>query len=524
MHTIRTRAQHVQGLCHPTHTRVHIISPADTYVRARMTSKVSRTTTLAAALVGSIIAALILSRHTCHHLGSTATLNALSHSVGQLLPKPTAHSLASAVSGELFTGHATRQHPSHRLTFHRGATRSTIPDSKQGEVRRVNNAFTTAFPSRCTSTKWGVVTTVFEPTKSIEKVAALSGWCLVIVGDRKTPHKLYEEMAAKNNRVEYLSAKLQHRMAADKSLLAVGDFVKSLPWSHFARKNVGYLFAIAHGAELVFDFDDDNELKLPHPLPCPDGSGDCDSLVGYSPPDADLLSDLMSAAAGGAVAANTSSSPGSTESESAAGGLPVFNPYPLMGASIPSSWPRGFPMQEIKSAKAGWGLNLNVKDGDIPSAAISLDRIGTIQLLADRDPDVDGVFRLTQSEPCGSHHFSFRAPAESGSTQPSLVLPPGVYAPTNAQATLYTYNALWATLLPMTVHPRVSDIWRGFFAERSYADLGLSVVFAAPRVDQFRNPHNYLADMSAEQDLYFKSGALVDLRGSGQRRGQWWER
>ena len=36
--------------------------------------------------------------------------------------------------------------------------------------------------------------------------------------------------------------------------------VKALPWNHFGRKNIGYLYAILHGATTVWDFDDDNML------------------------------------------------------------------------------------------------------------------------------------------------------------------------------------------------------------------------------------------------------------------------
>jgi hypothetical protein len=38
-------------------------------------------------------------------------------------------------------------------------------------------------------------------------------------------------------------------------------FVKVIPWNSFARKNIGYLYAIAHGAKFVWDFDDDNALE-----------------------------------------------------------------------------------------------------------------------------------------------------------------------------------------------------------------------------------------------------------------------
>lgn len=33
-----------------------------------------------------------------------------------------------------------------------------------------------------------------------------------------------------------------------------------LPWNAYSRKNVGYLWAIQHGARTVYETDDDNEL------------------------------------------------------------------------------------------------------------------------------------------------------------------------------------------------------------------------------------------------------------------------
>jgi hypothetical protein len=72
----------------------------------------------------------------------------------------------------------------------------------------------------------------------------------------------------------------------------------------------------------------------------------------------------------------------------------------------------------------------------------------------------------------------------------------------------------------LQVHGRVSDIWRSYIAQRLLWDVGSSIAFTPPRVDQFRNPHNPLADMQAEEDLYHKSLALVqrlrEWRGSGK--------
>ena len=38
--------------------------------------------------------------------------------------------------------------------------------------------------------------------------------------------------------------------------------------------------------------------------------------------------------------------------------------------------------------------------------------------------------------------------------------------PYASQATLHTYEALWSLLLPITVHGRVTDIWRAYLAQR----------------------------------------------------------
>lgn len=35
-----------------------------------------------------------------------------------------------------------------------------------------------------------------------------------------------------------------------------------MPWHSFGRKNIGYLFAISYGANVIWDFDDDNIIKF----------------------------------------------------------------------------------------------------------------------------------------------------------------------------------------------------------------------------------------------------------------------
>jgi hypothetical protein len=51
-------------------------------------------------------------------------------------------------------------------------------------------------------------------------------------------------------------------LSSDDQQSMGNDFVDSLPWRSFGRKNVGYLYAVARGAKVIWDFDDDNFLKF----------------------------------------------------------------------------------------------------------------------------------------------------------------------------------------------------------------------------------------------------------------------
>ena len=127
--------------------------------------------------------------------------------------------------------------------------------------------------------------------------------------------------------------------------------------------------------------------------------------------------------------------------------------------------------------------------------------VDVLQSLADHDPDVDAIYRLTRPVP-----FDF-------SRQGMVVSIPikTNYAPFNAQAALFQHRAFWGLLLPVTVHGRVADIWRSYILERLFRDSGMNVAFSSSWVNQFRNSHNYLGDFQSETNLYLQSGELVKL-------------
>lgn len=321
------------------------------------------------------------------------------------------------------------------------------------EISHTHSTSSKNIPKRCDS--WAVVTTIFAPSEAIRKVGQLHGWCLVIVADHKTPKDYVEllHLSAHKDSIFFLSESAQTKMA-------IGDpFVSNTPWNHFGRKNIGYLYAIRLGAKIIFDFDDDNELFT-------------DSSGAVVPPLAD----------NSFLRAVEVSVP-----------CLAFNPYPIMGTK--DAWPRGFPLEDL--------LNISTHGNEKDTAVrVPLDYVAVVQLLANHDPDVDAVYRLTRKLP-----FDFLPESESN----AFLLEQHKFTPYNAQASIHTHAGLWATYLPVTVPGRVSDIWRGYFAECLFSKLGLRVAFAPPRVTQIRNAHNYLADMEAEHDLYFKTGVLLEF-------------
>lgn len=92
-----------------------------------------------------------------------------------------------------------------------------------------------------------VITTIQGPTASVlgmEAMASRHGMRLVVVGDRKTPGAAWPELA------DFIGIDAQKTGGH-----ALGAL---LPENHYARKNIGYLEAMARGSASIYDTDDDN--------------------------------------------------------------------------------------------------------------------------------------------------------------------------------------------------------------------------------------------------------------------------
>lgn len=141
-------------------------------------------------------------------------------------------------------------------------------------------------------------------------------------------------------------------------------------------------------------------------------------------------------------------------------------------------YPRGMPLPHARDAA--------------PSAQAATLRDCPIQQgLADGDPDVDAVYRMLFPLP---FHFDI----DDGPVH----LEAGAWCPFNSQNTTFFREAFPLLYLPAHCSFRMTDIWRGFVAQRVLAARSGGILFHAPTVVQHRNDHDLHRDFLDEIEGY----------------------
>ncbi len=164
-----------------------------------------------------------------------------------------------------------------------------------------------------------VITSINPPTDAIKQFSLLKDWQVVVVGDKKTPKDWQLE------NVTYLG--IDHKTNL------------RLPWNNYARKMIGYEYAIINGAELIAETDDDNFPLLNWNEP---SSWNCNKIViknGFA------------------------------------------NIYKVFSMEEDIIWPRGLPLKDINAA-----LTIVISK--------EANKVGIWQSLVNKDPDVDAIHRL----------------------------------------------------------------------------------------------------------------------------------
>lgn len=225
-------------------------------------------------------------------------------------------------------------------------------------------------------------------------------------------------------------------------------FAGIAPKRHYARKNIGYLLAMRGGAGVIVETDDDN-----HPR--------------------DEFWSARQRRRHAAVARG-------------AGWVNVYGYFSDSGV-----WPRGLPLQSVRGPLPAWDT-LPVEEVDCPIQ----------QGLADENPDVDAIYRLTLPLP-----LSFRADRR-------VALGPASWCPFNSQNTCWWKEAFPLLYLPSHCSFRMTDIWRSFVAQRIVWECGWAVLFHEATVWQERNEHNLMRDFADEIPGYLHNREIGDVLGA----------
>jgi hypothetical protein len=246
--------------------------------------------------------------------------------------------------------------------------------------------------------------------------------------------------------VDFLSLEYQENM--DFSL------AKKIPWNHYSRKMCGYLKAIQNGADFIIDTDDDNIPKDNWAFPTGKKNYEC-----------------------------------TRENE---GFVNIYQLYTKQ-----KIWPRGLP------------LNLISKNFDLQNNLLLKEcTVGIWQGLADEDPDVDALYRLTSDEPC---YFHSREP---------LVLGKGTISPFNTQNTMIRKELFTLMYLPTYVTFRFTDILRSLIAQPIMWLYDFQLGFINATVVQKRNPHDYMKDFLSEIPMYQHGEKVIELVSGSISKGQ----
>jgi len=169
-----------------------------------------------------------------------------------------------------------------------------------------------------------IITSILPPTAAVRAYAKLPEWQVVVVGDKKTPDNW------KCAGVTYLSPSDQEKLEF--------RLIRRLPWNHYCRKMVGYLYAISQGATVIATTDDDNiPLKTWGYYPF---HGEFETLFG-------------------------------------SGFINIYNYF-----TEEFIWPRGYPLRHITEEEHSLRREFTEC------------KVGVWQFLAKGEPDVDAIYRL----------------------------------------------------------------------------------------------------------------------------------
>ena len=279
-----------------------------------------------------------------------------------------------------------------------------------------------------------IITTINKPTEAILKHINNHNYDTIIVGDKKTPDDYF------NLRCIYLDIQQQYKLFPELST--------AIPFNHYCRKNLGYLYAIKKGYQIIYETDDDN---IPYEQ--------FDQVLKKENKEIISQEDNI--------------------------WINIFK-YFTNNAYI---WPRGFPLSLIKN-KPKFRID---KCEKIPSI---------INGLVENDPDVDACFRLI----C-NHQESIKWEKNK-----YILIDNKNMCVFNTQNTFWLNSELFISMIiPCSVSFRYCDILRGIISNVILKKTDNYMMYTSPNVIQNRNEHNLIDDFKSEIEMYIHNEKILEF-------------
>ena len=326
--------------------------------------------------------------------------------------------------------------------------------SKFHIIKKNNTKDIRIFPkekSNIFSEKWIVLYTSSPPISSILSLNELEEWRIVVIGSNEIIDREWEEF--KNmGRIIYLSLKDQ---------INLGYYILKflLPYT-YQRKNIGYLYAIEHGAKEIYEIDDDVIINL--------------ETINWK-----FNKNVRQRIT---VCKNNKSI--------------MINPYSYFG--IYDIWPRGFILKDLSKNNNDKKCFFNLASNQINLKPL------IYQNLINGLPDIDYIFYLTRikkKEQIINIKFSKDFP---------LLYLPRNYIPINSKNTKYLYDIFPSLLLPKTFNQNIVDIFRGFIIQLFSWKKNGTVLFDSSG-DFRKNKEMKEKLLKDEKDLYFKILKFLEI-------------
>ena len=308
----------------------------------------------------------------------------------------------------------------------------------------LNNKINKKFKDFLLNEKW-IVFGVFNPPKLslFNTLKILDSWNMIIISCNESIDREWKKFKL-SDKIIFLSIKKQKKLNY--------EIIKYLSLNSYSRKNIGYLYAISHGAKEIYELDEDiiisNSTSLTR-----NHSNLCYGINNYTK---------------------------------------MINPYSYYGQN--KIWPKGFRINDI-------GKQYNNKFYLINRNQTILKPL-IIQGLINNIPDIDAI--LYQTKVNGIINYTFY-----NNIFPLFYFP-GNYIPINSKNTIFFYEVFPFLFIPTSVNDDFSDILRGYILQRFAWGYNGIVMYSSSNIYLKNNKCLNSSNFIKEKKLYYKLDSLLN--------------